>query len=224
MKLYLSSDRTGCCPEVFAGWAGAQAGGKRAPVAVIGNALDLVPDEARAAYARHVFDPLAFWAKLGLEPRALDLRAWFGRGEALAAALADVRAVWLTGGETFLLMRALNASGLAEILKTRVADGSLVYGGWSAGAMAACPTLKGAELMDNAAATAEGYPPGETPRDGLGLIAGQVIPHWRSGHAEGPGAERMAAFYEARGMAFTALGEGDVLLVDGGRSEVRRAG
>lgn len=218
MKLYLSCDRTGCCPEVFAGWVGT--GGR---VAVIANALDLVPDEAQAAYARNVFDPIAHFGGLGLRPERLDLRAFFGRPQALEAALAELAAVWLTGGESFLLLRALRASGADGILQRRVRDGSLVYGGWSAGAIVASVSLRGAELMDNRDAVAEGYPPAATPWEGLGLIEEHIVPHYRSDHAEGPAAERMAALYEAEGRPFVALGEGDVLLIDGARREIRRA-
>ena len=218
MRLYLSSDRTGCCFEDLVHMAG-----RKARAAVISNALDLVPMEARQAYAGNVFDPIAHFAEYDIDAFHLDLRRYFGRANDLNEVLKDVAVVWMVGGETFLLASAVRASGLGVILQRRLAEDSLVYGGWSAGAILAGPSLHGAELMDNAAAVAAGYPPGETIWEGLDLIDVHLVPHYRSGHAEGPAAEAMAAFYEAEGLPYETLREGDVMLVNGPLTEIRRA-
>ena len=130
MRLYLSSYRLGDRFDELVAAAGA---GARA--AVIANAVDLIPIEDRLAYARTGFDPVGRFRTHGLDADELDLRAFFGKPAALAAALADVRLVWANGGNAFLLRRAMRQSGLDEILKRRVPAGELIYGGWSAGAV-----------------------------------------------------------------------------------------
>ena len=129
MRFYLSSYRMGDRVDDLVRMTGA--GGR---VAVISNALDVIPMEARRAYARTVYDQLAAFEDLGLAAQDVDLRDYFGRPEALAARLEDVALVWAVGGNSFLLRRALRESGLDGIIHRRLAEDSLVYGGYSAGA------------------------------------------------------------------------------------------
>jgi dipeptidase E len=207
MKLYLSSlgmgDRIG---ELIAFL------GPGARVAIVENAVDYIPVEERRAYHRDVFDPAAWFRDQGLAAEALDLRAYFGGAGRLAAALADVRLVWATGGNAFLLRRAMAGSGLDAILGERLARGDLVYGGWSAGAVVACPTLRGIELMDDPAVIAPGY--ADAPLwEGLGLIDYWIVPHYRSDHPESPAAERVAGRFRKEGLPFRALRDGEVIVV-----------
>lgn len=207
MKLYLSSvgmgDRIG---ELIAFL------GAGARVAVVENAVDYIPVEDRRAYARDVFDPVAWFREHGLAAEALDLRAYFGAAGRLAADLADVRLVWATGGNAFLLRRAMAGSGLDAILRERLGRGDLIYGGWSAGAVVACPDLRGIELMDDPGVIAPGY--AEAPVwEGLGLIDHWIVPHYRSDHPEAPAAERVVARFRKEGLPFHPLRDGEAILV-----------
>lgn len=206
MRLYLSSFRMG---DDFGRLIDALPGG--APVAVISNAVDYIPREDRLAYARDVFDPVAHFQSFGLAASDLDLRDYFGRSAELELALAKVRLVWANGGNAFLLRRAMAQSGLDRILRERVAAGTLIYGGWSAGSVVAGPTLKGFEFMDDPEMVAEGYAP--TPVwDGLELVDFSIVPHFRSDHPEADAAARAVAWMAEQGLPFRALRDGEAII------------
>ena len=209
MKLFLSSYRFGeLLPELAA------LVGQGSRVAVIANATDFIPDADRRAYAERIHDPIALLTAQGLPARALDLRRYFGRPDALAADLAGVGLVWVNGGNAFLLMRAMRASGFEQIAPPLVRRGVLAYGGWSAGACAAGPDLRGIELMDDPAQLAPGYP-ADPVWDGLGLIGERIVPHFASDHPEAEAAARCAAALSARGLAHRTLRDGEALVSDG---------
>lgn len=207
MRLYLSSFRMGDRFDELVAVLG-----PGAKVAVVSNALDFIPADARRAYARTGFDAQRVLIERGLDAFDLDLRSHFGAAQTLDAVLADVRLVWAVGGNAFLLRRAMRQSGFDRWLPSRLQEGTLVYGGWSAGAVVAGPDLDGIELMDDPAVIAEGY---ETTavRDGLGLVDFTVVPHYRSDHPEAEAAERAAAFRRQRGLPFRTLRDGEVIVV-----------
>ena len=70
MRLYLSSFRMG---DPFAQLVAALPSG--APVAVISNTVDFIPEADRLAYARNVFDSVEHFRGHGLAANDLDLRA-----------------------------------------------------------------------------------------------------------------------------------------------------
>lgn len=206
MRLYLSSYRFGSAPDRLTALV---APGAR--VAVVSNALDLIPDESRRSYARNVHDPLADLAAMGFSPFDLDLRRWFRDAAGLERELADVGLVWAVGGNTFLLRRAMAQSGLDAILQRRLAEDSLAYGGWSAGACVAGPSLRGLDLMDDPEEVAEGYDP--TPiYAGLGLVDFVIVPHLASDHAEADAASVSAAWLKGQGLAHRTLRDGEVIV------------
>jgi dipeptidase E len=207
VRLYLSSFRMG---DRFGELVQALPPG--APVAVISNAVDFIPMDARLAYARTAFDPAAHFRAHGLAAREVDLRAYFGRPDRLQAELEDVRLVWANGGNAFLLMKAMQQSGLDDLLRERVSSGELIYGGWSAGAVVAGATLRGLHLMDDPEVSVEGYAP-EPVWDGLGLIDLTIVPHFESDHPESKAASEVVAWLIKEGEAFRALRDGEAIVV-----------
>jgi dipeptidase E len=212
MQLYLSSYRMGDRFQELLDMTG-----PRARVAVIANACDFIPDADRRAYAASVHDPIGDFRAAGLEAFDLDLRAWFGRGSELSAALAQVRMVWATGGNAFLLRRAMRQSGFDAAMRARRDDRDFVYGGWSAGAVVAGPTLTGLEAMDDPAQLAAGYDP-EPVWEGLGLIDEVIVPHFQSEHPESEAAAQAAAALAAAGVPYRTLRDGEAMVV---RTEAR---
>lgn len=209
MRLYLASYRSGdSFPELV------RMAGPGARVGVISNAVDFIPATEREAYARKVFDPIADLRDRGLDAYDLDLRAYFRRPEALLAELERTRLVWAVGGNAFLLRRAMRQSGFDAIAPGLVWAERLVYGGWSAGACVAAPSLRGLEHMDDPAVLAEGYDP-EPVWEGLGLIDAAIVPHYRSDHPEAEAAERAATWMAANGVPHRTLRDGDVLIQNG---------
>lgn len=206
MRLYLSSYRTGDRAGSLLALLGS---GKR--TAVISNALDNISPTARSIYRDEVHDPHTELAALGLETEELDLRRYFGNAEALQAKLGEFDLVWVMGGNAFVLRRAMKQSGFDDVITGMLERDDIVYGGFSAGAVVAAPTLRGIDLMDDPAEVPAGYDP-EVVWDGLGLIDHSIVPHFRSPHVESAAAERAVRHMSGRGMRYRALRDGEVIV------------
>jgi len=210
MRLYLSSYRFGDRVDLLLGMVG-----KGARAGVISNAADAIPQAARENYLRTVHNPAEELRGHGLDVSDLDLRQYFGRPEALEATLANLDLVWVVGGNTFLLRRAMRQSGFDRVAIPLIEQDKLVYGGFSAGAIAACPSLKGIELMDEPHTLAEGYDP-DVIWEGLNLVPFHIVPHYESDHHEAPLADKAAAYMLDQAMPYRTMRDGDVLIRDAG--------
>ena len=206
MRLYLSSYRIGDRAGSLLALLGS---GKRA--AIISNALDNISPTARSIYRDEVYDPHMELASLGLATEELDLRRYFGEAEALRARLGEFDLVWVMGGNAFVLRRAMKQSGFDDVITGMLERDEIVYGGFSAGAVVATPTLRGIELMDDPAEVPTGYDP-EIVWEGLGLIDQSIVPHFRSPHPESAAAERAVRHMMSRGMHYRALRDGEVIV------------
>jgi dipeptidase E len=140
----------------------------------------------------------------------------------LREVLARHRIVWATGGNAFLLRRAMLESGFDGLVNELLGEG-LIYAGWSAGACVAGTSLRPIGLMDVPDVTAPGYGAGGPIWEGLGLVPFAIIPHHESDHPEAPAAARAVEYATAEGIAHVALRDGDVLVSDGGDPELLRA-
>jgi dipeptidase E len=214
MRLYLSSYRFGNARRRLVDLAG-----RGARVAVVSNALDLIPDESRRAYARNVHDPVADLADDGFDPFELDLRDHFGDPARLARALEGVGLVWAVGGNSFLLRRAMAQSGLDRLLSERLARDEIAYGGWSAGACVAGASLRGVDLMDEPGEIAPGYDPAPI-YEGLGLVDFVIVPHFASEHPEADAASVAAAWLAQQDIPHRTLRDGQALILEHGRLDL----
>lgn len=208
MKLYLSSYRLGNGVETLLTLLGS---GRRA--AVVSNALDLIPADQRERYRTNVYDPMAEFAGLGLEAEELDLRDYFKHREGLTGTLANYDLVWVLGGNSFVLRRAMRLSGFEAAIHGALAQG-LVYGGFSAGAVVATPTLCGIEVMDEPQPVPAGYAE-EIVWDGLGLVDFSIVPHVLSDHPETELAAVALANMARQNMPHRALRDGEVIVREG---------
>ena len=206
MRLYLSSYRVGDRAGSLLALLG---DGKRA--ALIENALDLYSDDAREMHRRDIYDPAAELASLGIATTRLDLRDYFGQPEALSEALGSYDLVWVVGGNTFVLRRAMKQSGFDDVITGMLDGDRIVYGGFGAGAVVAAPGLAGMQLFDDTGEVPAGYDP-ETVWDGLGLIDHAIVPHFRSPHPETAAAELVTRHLSGQGLRYRALRDGEVIV------------
>jgi len=162
MKLFLSSQRLPTRHEQAKLF-----GDNRHPaVIIVPNAYDTYPESRqRVEHAATI----AHFKELGYRPAVLDLVTSSDSQRRDALFSSDF--VWLTGGNSFYLNYRVQKIGFDVLLKEAL-DKGVVYGGQSAGAILATPTLRGVENADD---------PKDAPEviwEGLGLVDFGVIPHW----------------------------------------------
>lgn len=213
MRMYLSSFRLGDHPEYLVGLVGEA--GRRA--VVIANAMDVAPADVRCSWVER---ELADLAGLGFDAAELDLRGYFGDRQRLRADLDGADLAWLCGGNTFALRYALLRSGGDVAFTDLLAADALVYAGYSAGACVLAPSLRGLELVDDAGAVERAYG-AEPVWDGLGLLDRAFVPHYQSpGHPETEAMDLVVARYQAEGVAYRTLRDGQALVVNGADTSV----
>jgi len=172
--------------------------GDGAHVAVSANALDAEDADERRRWLELELSSLT---DAGLRPFEVDLRA--------DVDLASADLFWATGGNVFVLRRALAHNGFDALLQERVRADELAYGGSSAGACVAGPTLRGIELIDDA---------GENPRfDGLGFVDYSIAPH-----AGTEAIDVLVAHLDQTGAPYRALRDGQAIVVHGGHTSTIR--
>jgi dipeptidase E len=206
MKLFLSSFRLGKSPERLAELAAG-----KGPAAFIANALDCISDkQVKEKVINRGIDDLK---DIGFESQVIDLRDYFESTEKLRNVLADYRFIFVTGGNAFILRRALKMSGMDTLLQEMRNDQDVLYAGYSAGACVAGPTMKGLQLVDDAEEVPDGYSP-EVIWDGLSLIGHNIAPHYRSDHPESKAINEVIRNWIENKILFKALRDGEVLIAD----------
>lgn len=205
MKLFLSSDHLGNDPRKFLDLFS-----DNKNVAVISNAKDYKGLEERNEGTETEIKSLK---NLGLNPREIDLRDYFGRKEELKERLNEFSAVWVRGGNTFILRRTMKESELDEILREKISDKNFIYGGYSAGSCVVTPTLKGLEFMDDPNVVPEGYK-AEIIWEGLSFVDYLIVPHYQSDNSESPGAERTVRYLKENNILFKTLRDGEVIITE----------
>lgn len=206
MKLYLSSYGLGSTPQQFA-----ELVGKNKKVAVIANAWDASTPERRVSGLLERFKSVE---DIGLQPEELDLRNYFNDPERLAEDLARFGAVWVQGGNSFVLLRAMHKCNFKAMAIDRINNEDLVYAGYSAGACVAGPTLQGIELVDDPYVVPDGYND-EVQWKGLGLIDFCIAPHYRSDHPESAAIEKVVDYFQTNHIPYQALHDNQSIIVNG---------
>jgi len=139
---------------------------KHVSVVVIPNAWDTYPEDKQKA---ELTNTISNFKDLGYQPTILDLVASSDKLRRDSVLTSDF--VWFTGGNSFYLNYQVQKAGFDTLLKEAL-DKGIVYGGTSAGAVIACPTLHGVENADN---------PNDAPQviwGGLKLVDFGIVPHW----------------------------------------------
>lgn len=122
--------------------------------------------------------------------------------------------LWVRGGNAFILRRAFRQSGADEIIKKLLANDSIVYGGYSGGALMLTPSLHGIELVDDPNVVPDQYEP-TVIWDGLGIIPHSIAPHYKSNHPESAAIDKSVEYFIDHHIPFIALRDGETIVVDG---------
>ncbi len=121
-------------------------------------------------YRDYVDEAKEAFAKMGFEVQILDVSK---ASEAEAKAkIGAAQVLYVSGGNTFYLLRELKKKDLVALIAGRIQSGELVYVGESAGAMIAAPSVEYAAVMDDAG----DY--GAAAQTGLDLVKFYPVPHY----------------------------------------------
>lgn len=212
MKLFLSSYGLGNQPQRLLDLL---AGGSR--VAIIVNASDYYDE---ASILERLDRDLVRFADIGLNAERLDLRDYFDTlPKQLYEKLQQFDLVWVCGGNSFILRRAMRQSGFDDVITDMLAMDEIIYGGYSAGACVMAPTLLGIDLCDDPEIVPKGYD-SEIIWEGLGLIDYSIVPHYKSDHPESKLLDETVFFLEDQNMPFRTLHDGEALLIEDDRIEL----
>ena len=212
MKLYLASHNPDGVPLNFSALVGSN---RR--VAVIANARDGTTEKQRGEALVREIDQLS---AIGLVCEELDLRRYFDRTKSLDDEIQRFGVIWAMSGNAFVLRRAMRYSGLDVILAALLRETEIVYGGCSAGAVVAGPTLHGIDLVDNPYEVPSKY---KTPViwTGLGLVPYRIAPHFRSRNSQTFAIERVVDYFAMHKVEYRTLSDGQAIVVDGDVEHLR---
>ena len=214
MRLYLLSFRLGNHPQKLVDLVKYD---MRAVVVV--NACDHFSYKERSTRVQQEFAALQ---SLDLIPVELDLRNYFNDQQTqreLREVLADCGLIWVRGGNTFVLRRAMKKSGFDTIILGFLERDAIAYGGYSAGIVMLTPSLYGVNLVDDPDIIPTGYDPAII-WEGLGVIPYAIAPHYKSDHPESPATDNLVQYYIDNHMPFKTLHDGEVIVINGEREEM----
>ena len=204
MKFYLSSYELGNETEKLK---------KLVPQGKIGyipNARDFTGADPERRERRNKSDMQSL-LELGLEVEMVNLRDYFGKQLELKKKLEELGAIFISGGNVFVLRQAMKLSGLDEILK-ELLNTDFLYAGYSAAGCVLAPDLKGMELVD----------PLDTPYkeqkeiiwEGLGFVDFRFMPHWDSNHPESADIDKEIAYCKENNIPYKAIRDGEVIIIE----------
>ena len=203
MRLYLSSQGLGGTPEELVSLLDGMG-----RIAVIANGAYL---DDPAQQRRRVESELRDLRELGLQPAELDLRDYFGQKDRLRSELDGFDALWVLGGNVVVLRTAFRASGADDIVRDRLADDSLVYAGYSAGACLLGPAFPA--WNEFSPHDLPGFPE-QFVTSGMKVVPFTVAPHYgpQPGAA---GANSATDYFIDHHIPFVALRDGQAIVIEG---------
>ncbi len=209
MRLYLSSQNVGNHANRLLEMVGSNR-----TVAYISNAKDYSEQERSQKIPVHKVE----FEALGFQFKEFDLRNYFGKSTQLENEIKNSGLVFATGGNTFLLRRAMFDSGLDQILIKYLKTNQFVYGGSSAGSLVACPSLHGVEMADNPDAVKRIYNK-QIIWEGLHLTEFYLSVHYQSDWFRAK-ADALVNYYKKHKLPYKTLQDGQVYTINGKNQEL----
>lgn len=150
--------------------------------------------------------------ELGLEVEMVDLRDYSGKQDEIKKKLEELGAIFISGGNVFVLRQAMKLSGLDKIL-TEFKDKDFLYAGYSAAGCVLFHDLKAYSIVDDSTDT----PYKELKEviwEGLGLIDFAFMPHFDSDHPESADINKEIEFCKQNNIPYRAVKDGEVIIIE----------
>lgn len=204
MKYYLSSYELGKETDKLKALV------PKGKIGYIPNARDFTGADSERK-AKRTANDMSSLRELGLEVELLDLQDYFGKQDELKDKLEELGAIFISGGNVFVLRQAMKLCGLDEILR-ELQSTDFLYAGYSAAGCVLAPNLKGMDLVD----------PLDTPYndqekviyEGLDLVDFRFMPHWDSDHPESEDIEKEIAYCKENNIPYKAIRDDEVLIIE----------
>lgn len=161
-------------------------------------------------YRDYVDEAKEAFSKMGFTLEILDVSK---ASEAEAKAkIGAAQVLYVSGGNTFYLLRELKKKDLVTLIADRVRSGKLVYVGESAGAMIAAPSVEYVAVMDDAG----NY--GAAAQTGLDLVKFYPVVHY----GEEPFVQSAAEILKAYGgkLKLVSINNAEAIAVHGDKFEI----
>ena len=180
-------------------------------IGYIPNALDFSKADLERK-KRHIEKDTAALRELGVGTEVIDLRDYFGKDDELEKKIRGLRAIFISGGNVFVLRQAMKLSGLDHILQKFKDKEDFLYAGYSAAGCVLFSDLNAYAIVDD---------PTDTPYEdqkeviweGLGLIDFAFMPHYKSDHPESVDIDKEVEFCEKNNIPYRTLHDGEVIII-----------
>lgn len=207
MKYYLSSYRFGDRIEDLK-----RLRGSNKKLGHINNARDWVGVDAERALNTQN-DEMEFLNSLGFVSEALNLQDYFNKAATLKEKLNSLGAIWVSGGNTFVLRQAMELSGFDKTFPELQARKDFLYSGYSAGICILSESLQPIDQVDD---------PNNFPYEGLsqaiytglGIFKYSFMPHYDSNHPESEAIDLEIKRCIENKWLFKALKDGEVIIIE----------
>jgi len=176
----------------------------------INNSRDWVGADPKRA-AKHQREEIEFLNSIGFDGEPLDLKLYFNKVDELREKINSLGAVWVSGGNTFVLRMAMKLSGFDIIFNEIKGREDFLYGGYSAGICILSNNLKSIDFVDDP----NNFPYEEinqTVYEGLGVFNYSFMPHYDSDHVESEDVGKEIQRCIDNKWLFKALRDGDVII------------
>lgn len=178
----------------------------------INNAKDWVEADAERANKSQQKE-LEFLNELGFESESLDLKLYFNKTEALRDKINELGALWVSGGNCFVLRMAMKLSGFDIVFEELKNRDDFLYGGYSAGICVLSHSLKAIDQVDDP----QNFPYKEITQpiyEGLGVFDYAFMPHYDSDHFESEAIDKEIQRCIDNKWLFKALRDGEAIIIE----------
>lgn len=207
MKFYLSSYKIGNKSEKLRTMI------PNKKIGYVPNALDFSsanPERKK----QHIENDVRSLKQIGIECEILDLKNYFNKKEDLDLKVRNFGAVFISGGNTFVLRQAMKISGLDYIIKKLINENTnFLYSGYSAACCVLSKNLIPYSIVDDAKDT----PYKEQKKviwEGLGLIDYIFLPHWNSNHSESKLINKEVEYCKQHNLKYKTFEDGDAIIIE----------